>query len=76
MSKEWTDEEFLRYVELHCTTERAGFVAAHVLRLYELAGERKPFHSASSGAIFNMHEEQALPLVQKARERLKEKTSG
>lgn len=37
-SENWTDEEFLRYVETHSRTERHMFSLAHAKRLVELAG--------------------------------------
>lgn len=41
MSDEWTDEEFLRYVEAHSETERALFSMGHVNRLLKTAGEKE-----------------------------------
>lgn len=36
-NEEWSDEEFLGYVEIHSRTERALFSGAHVLRFLKLA---------------------------------------
>lgn len=41
MSDEWTDEEFLRYVEAHSETPRALFSMAHVNRLLKTAGKKE-----------------------------------
>lgn len=38
MAEDWTDEEFLLYVETHSKTERALFQRENVIRLIELAG--------------------------------------
>lgn len=35
---EWSEEEFLNYVEVHACTSRAGFSPEMVERLYALAG--------------------------------------
>lgn len=65
------DEDFLGYVEIHCTTERALFSGIHVRRLYELSGH------ACSGVYptgwYSVHEYVAAPLIKAARLRLKEK---
>jgi hypothetical protein len=38
-SSEWSDVEFLGYVEEHSKTERAMFSAEHIIRFFKLAGE-------------------------------------
>ncbi len=73
-AKEWTDEELLSYVEIHCRTESALFSDHHIWRLLELANAttfyqfRKP--EPDSNTFRAMHEDIALPLVARARNRI------
>jgi len=66
---EWSDEEFLSYVESHCETPRALFSMGMIERLHELAGVEFVFHGARPVVLF-MPADTALPLVGAARERL------
>jgi hypothetical protein len=73
VSKFWkTEDEFLRYVELHAESERALFHRDHVAHLHELAGQSCP---PCLPEYVAMHEDYAEPLVAKARERLRDATN-
>lgn len=47
-------EEFLRYCESHCETERAGFVKEHIELLYLLQGKDPP-SGLQEGQIYSWH---------------------
>lgn len=64
MSKDWTDDSFLGYVELHSRTERALFHRVHVARLFKLAGKPEP---AGLPEWMSVREDVAIPLVRSAR---------
>jgi len=66
VSSEWTDEEFLQYVETHSQTPRALFSDEHVRRLCRLAGREAPQFSG----FLAVHYETAKPLIDAARTRL------
>lgn len=69
--KPWTDEEFLSYVDIHSRTERALFSGEMLIRLRDLSGM---FLTAMGGIdpskFYPLHDEDALPLVRRARENL------
>lgn len=66
-----TDEEFLRYVELHSRTPRALFSDEHLARVYALAGRALPpvFKGPVAGFV-RLPWDVAMPLVWAARQRL------
>jgi hypothetical protein len=65
---EWTDEQFLSYVELHSTTERHLFSKGHVIRLLALAGREVP---PLVSALIAVHHDLAQPMVDAARVRMR-----
>jgi hypothetical protein len=68
---DWTNEEFLGYVDIHCRTPRALFSLQHVERLHALAQEplewRRPQHPPAFSAMDRYY---ALPLIKQARQHL------
>ena len=62
---EWSDEEFLSYVEIHCKTERAVFHRDMVARLYKMAGRQ--IDEGALKEFIELHEDPALKLVEEAR---------
>lgn len=68
-AEEWSDEEFLGYVEIHSCTDRALFHRDHVLRLYKLAHVETP--DLGHGSWFALFQDVADPLTKKARGRLR-----
>lgn len=73
MSEDWSDEEFLEYVEIHCHTPRAIFSGAHTMRLYKMAGYKvisEGYFHLPEGQTYRMSYDVALSLVKIARERL------
>jgi hypothetical protein len=67
-SSEWTDDFFLGYVAIHCETDRALFSFEHCVRLYRMAGHDVP--DPTTPGFHAMHEDEAKPLIAKARERI------
>ena len=64
-----TDEQFLGYCDIHCETPRALFSYEDCVRLYRLAGH--DVADPTTQGFHAMHEEEAKPLIAKARERLR-----
>lgn len=69
---EWTDEFLLGYVELHSESELALFSLAHVNRLLRLAGDSR--YPLKKPAFLRVDRWTAKPLVEAARERLKDQS--
>lgn len=70
-SRSWSDEQFLCYVELQCETYQALFSRSMIERLHELAGvEHSLLGLVCSPEWVVMHQDEALPLVEKARAHL------
>lgn len=63
---EMTDDEFLRYCEVHCESPRAGFVKENLDRLFILMGE-EPNKHLRPGVIYPCDESIMLPWVKRAR---------
>jgi hypothetical protein len=64
-----TDEQWLRYFETHCRTERAGFVKQNLDHLCDLAGIAH-FEDLKPGVIYSVYADKIDPIVAKARERM------
>lgn len=62
-----TDEEFFRYCETHCETERAGFVKENLERLFTLMGCPEEAKGLIEGRVYSICPEQMLPWVARAR---------
>jgi hypothetical protein len=62
--KEWSDDEFLGYFELHCRTPLALFHRGHVERLLRMAGHAVP---GRLGEWTSVHNDVADPLIAQAR---------
>lgn len=74
-----SDESFLGYCAIHSQTDRALFHWTDVARLYRLAGEPLDADIPEDGApnvFWAMHEDEAQPLIKKARERLRDAENG
>jgi hypothetical protein len=55
-----TNDEFIGYCEIHCTTERALFSGTHVNRMLDLAGFPPGFEKqVEASNWFSVHEEMA-----------------
>lgn len=65
--EDWSDEEFLGYVDLHSRTERALFHAEHVRRLYKMAGRPAPSGLGENEfvAVYHDHAERLIKLARK-----------
>lgn len=63
MSKDWSDEEFLGYFELHSRTPLALFHRGHVERLLKMAGQEVPPHL---GEWTSVHDDVADTLIAQA----------
>lgn len=70
---EWSDEEFIRYCEDHCRTPRALFAREHIERMAKLSGDKQIILTAEflPGWIA-AHPDSMMPLVEKARARLRD----
>lgn len=69
------DEEFIRYCETHCHTERAGFVADNMIRILTLAGDLSAaatWRDCPKGRIVSVHPETMLSICKNARANLRE----
>jgi hypothetical protein len=67
------DEEFIRYCESHCTTDRAGFVPQNITRILSLAGEfdlAAKWEAVPKNQIFSIGPDAMLPMCEKARNRM------
>lgn len=70
MSREWTDEELVSYIESHSRTEVALVSNAHVRRFLDLAGEKMPEHLAHRAFIHCYHDD-IRELIVAARRRMR-----
>ena len=61
------DDSFLHYCKIHCKTERALFSGVDAQRIYTLAGTPVIF---SEDEFYDIHEDEMLPLVQRAWDRI------
>ncbi len=67
---DWTDEQFLSYVDLHSRTPRALFSRMHAERLYRLAGRELDEHVRNSSAQWvSMKHEDIAEVLAEARHR-------
>jgi hypothetical protein len=66
-----TDAELIGYCEIHCETERALFVGAHINRMIALAGFPPGFPAAVPPDEFRSAHEEMAELCELARDRIK-----
>jgi len=71
---EWTDTEFLDYVEIHSETPAARFSIDMVTRFCELAGVPPPVYV--EGAFLPLHADQLGDAMRAARARVAHKSKG
>jgi hypothetical protein len=69
-----TDREFIGYCRIHCTTERALFVGAHINRILDLAGRPEGYNQdrIPDGSWHSLSEGWMLPLCDLADARAKQ----
>lgn len=71
MSEQWSDREFLDYVDTHSKTERALFHSTHVVRFLKLAGQDEMAELCEQNDVFlAMHYNDIEAILNKARAKL------